>query len=93
MSRWVLLLRNNEDDLNDVQSWVYHESFESRENANEKGIEFCKMHEEALIDKGLTCEYDAQSLFVRDDNNDGWWFICSYDVYPLDFPLGEEPEV
>ena len=93
MSRWVLLLRNNEDDLNDIESWVYHNSFETREEANEKGIEFCKMHEEELINNNLECEYDIQSLFVRDDTNDGWWFICSYDVYPIDFPLGEQPEV
>lgn len=92
MSRWVLLLAKNEEKLNNINNWVYHSSFETREDANEKGIEFCKMHEDGLIEKGLVCEYDEQSLFVRDDENDGWWFICSYDVYPIDYPLDEQPE-
>ena len=93
MSRWVLVLRNIKDNLESIDYWVYHNSFETREEANEKGIEFCKMHEEELINNNLECEYDVQSLFVKDNESDNWLFVCSYDVYPIDFPLDEQPEV
>jgi hypothetical protein len=51
------------------------------------------MHEEELINNNLECEYEVQSLFVKDNESDNWLFVCSYDVYPIDFPLDEQPEV
>ena len=57
MSRWVVLFKEN-DDLNNISSFVYHKSFETREEANDKGIEWCKMHEEAFSKIGLDYEYD-----------------------------------
>ena len=91
MSRWVVLLKENKD-FDDITSWVYHKSFDSREAANEKGIEWCKMHEEAFSNRGGLCEYEEHSLFLKDEKSDGWWFICGYDIYPIDYKEEEQPE-
>lgn len=92
MSRWVVLFKEN-DDLNNISSFVYHKSFETREEANDKGIEWCKMHEEAFSKIGLDYEYDQQSLFVKDEESSGWWFICGYDIYPIDYDVNNQPEI
>lgn len=81
MERWVVLLKSG-DTQGNIDSWVYHKSFATQEEANDLGIAFCKDAEEQLIEMGAAFEYDGTYLFLKD--GDAYYLMNSYDVYPVD---------
>lgn len=79
--KFVLQLQEVNNEHEDVDTWVHHIIFNSLEEANDSGLEFCKEHEENLKENGLQYAYDSTVMYVIEEGKA--YFLCSYQVFPV----------
>jgi len=78
---FVLQLQEVNNEHEDVDTWVHHIMFNSLEEANASGLEFCKEHEESLKQDNLQHAYEGTVMYVIEDSKA--YFLCSYQVFPI----------
>jgi len=76
----VMLIQGDTDGT--VDSWVYHKSFVTEEEANDLGVSFCKDGEEQLKEMGVNYEYHDTNLFMILDG--GYFLMNGYRVFPVE---------